>query len=152
MELFSASGVAGSADPWSSPKTAALAYDINGSNPDSNQFGYAYIDYKPAQPLTSGTVLYIRISGIVPPTPSTSYGAYAIMVQTSPPTLTSGAAPVSYYTFFGTTLGTDPYPAGSPDFGGVPNNPAVITLGVGGALNRYLAEPAVVDWVKITLP
>ena len=53
MELFSQSGVVSSADPWSSPTTGALASDISGSNPDGNQANFAYIDYKPAQPLPS---------------------------------------------------------------------------------------------------
>ncbi len=133
MELLNASG-------------AVLASDNSGSNPDGNELYFAYIDYKPAQPLTSGTVLYIRISG----NPATATGAYAIMAQTSPPTLTGGLAPASYYTFFGTALSTDPYAAGNtPNF--PPSDPAVITLGVAGALNRYLSASAV-EWVQITLP
>ena len=133
MELMNASG-------------AVLATDSSGSNPDGNELYFAYIDYKPAQPLTSGTVLYIRISG----NPATATGAYAVMAQTSPPTLTGGLAPASYYTFFGTALSTDPYAAGNtPNF--PPSDPAVITLGVAGALNRYLSASAV-EWVKITLP
>jgi hypothetical protein len=147
MELFSASGVTSSADPWSSPTTGALAWNITGINPDGNDANFVYIDYKPTQPLTSGAVLYIRISG----NNTTASGAYAIMVQTSPPTLTSGLAPASYYTFFSTALMSDPYPTGNLSSGAVPTEPAVITLGVGGALNRYLAVDAV-DWVKITLP
>jgi hypothetical protein len=133
MELLNASGV-------------TLASDNSGSNPDGNEANFAYIDYKPAQSLTSGTVLYIRISGNT----ATASGAYAIMAQTSPPTLTSGLAPASYYTFFGTALTTDPYASGNtPNF--PPSNPAVITFGVAGALNRYLSAGAV-EWVEITLP
>lgn len=149
MELFSASGVTSSADPWTSPTTGALDYDITGSNPDGNEANFAYIDYKPTTALPSGTVLYIRISGNT----QTATGAYAIMVQTSPPPLTGGLAPASYYTFFSSALTTDPYAAGnnSPNSGGVPTDPAVITLGVAGALNRYLSAGAV-EWVKLVLP
>ncbi len=139
MELFSQSGVVSSADPWSSPTTGALASDISGSNPDGNQANFAYIDYKPAQPLPSGTVLYIRISGST----TSATGAYAVTVLTSPTTT---------YTFPGVINSTDtPYNAGNnlPTSGGVPSNPAVITLG--GALNRYLIAGDV-EWVKITLP
>jgi hypothetical protein len=139
MELFSASGVTGSADPWASPSTGALASDLYGSNPAASQANYAYIDYKPTQPLVSGTVLYIRISGIT----TTATGAYAITVLTSPPTT---------FTTFASANATDaPYAAGNnlPVSGGVPTDPAVITLG--GALNRYVLAGAV-EWVQITLP
>ena len=147
MELFSASGVTSSADPWASPATGALASDLAGSNPAAVGVNCAYIDYKPTQPLVSGTVLYIRISGGFPGDTVTEdqalTGAYAITVLTSPPT--------TFTTFASANTADAPYSAGNnlPVSGGVPTAPAVITLG--GVLNRYLLAGAV-EWVQITLP
>jgi hypothetical protein len=146
MELFSASGVTSSANPWTSAGTGALASDLGGSTPfGGSDANYAYIDYQPTQPLVSGTVLYIRINGISGS--STGAGAttgpYAITVLTSAPTT---------FTRFASVNATDaPYAAGNnlPPSGGAPTEPAVITLG--GALNRYVLAGAV-EWVQITLP
>lgn len=150
LGLFSSSGVGSSANPWTSPCAGALACDGQtgiGSNPNSSEPYYAYIDYKPATPLPSGTVLYVRISGYSPSGSSTgsdtTAGAYGIRVLTSPS---------STYTYFSSINSSDsPYePDDTPISGGVPGNPASITLDSQG-LNRYLTVGDV-DWVKIVLP
>ena len=149
--LFDAAGVSGSADPWSSPTSAAtgtLAVDGQtgtGSNQNSGQTFYAYIDYKPATPLTSGDVLYVRISGYSPTglAADAATGDYGIRVL---------AAPSASYTYFTGLNPTDsPHESdNTPTSGGTPTNPAAITLGSQG-LNRSLSSSDV-DWVKIVLP
>ncbi len=144
IDLFSASGVSSSQDPWTSPGAGALAVDGqqtggNGSNPTVAMQGWAWIDYKPAQPLSSGDVLYVRIRGYDKTIPS---GPYGIRILT---------APSSSYSNIGSNPTDVPYePDDTPTSGGVPTNPAQITLGT--ALTRCIQAAGDVDWVKITLP
>jgi len=150
--LFSESGVLSSQNPWTVPGAGALAVDGetgNGSNPNPGQSGMAYIDYKPATPLPSGTVLYVRISGY-DSTPNDTTGAHALTGSYAIRVLT---APKNSYTYFGTVNASDaPYePDTPPDYGAVPTKAPSITVNNVQGLNRSLAA-ADVDWVKITLP
>jgi hypothetical protein len=144
VDLFDSSGVTLSQDPWTSPGANALAVDgQNGTGSNTgDQALYAFIDYRPATPLPSGTVLYARVRSF----DKAALGAqpYAIRVLSSP----SGT-----YSYFGSTNATDtPYGTtdGTPAFGAVPTSPAPISLG--GSLNKALQSGADVDWIKITLP
>ncbi len=148
--LFSATGVVSSANPWTSPATGTLAVDGDsgyGSNPNSAQPGFAYIDYKPSTPLPSGTVLYVRVSGYSAP-PGDSTGATA---ATGPYALRVLTSPSSSYSYYLTTAATTAYePDDSPISGGVPTNPIAMTPGQ--SINCFLSPAGDVDWVKITLP
>lgn len=162
VALFSSQTIKNAGNPWQSPTTASAGtlVDASGNQAIDGESGigdnintttqpyYAYIDYKPATPLPSGTVLYVRITGYSPTGSSTGAdtkaGPYGIRVLTK----TS-----SSYTYFTSVNTTDaPY---EPDDAvnsttGIPTNPAVVTLNSQG-LNRYLTVGDV-DWVKVVLP
>jgi hypothetical protein len=108
---------------------------------------YGKIDYTGG--LLPGTY-YVRVRSPL----STHTGAYAIRVLTAP-------AAVDSTWQFGTTNPSDaPYEVDdNPLQGGVPTNPATLTIGLGGQLNRWLAAgniasgtPGDVDWFKLVLP
>jgi hypothetical protein len=124
-----------------------VASDPSGSSPDLYNPQFAYIDYNPATALTSGTVLYIRI------TAASAFGDYAIRVLDAPdPDVTAGNQRKSSW-YFGTATSTDSsyepddFPGAPP---AVPSPAAKIT--VGGKLHRSLSSLSDVDWVKLTLP
>jgi hypothetical protein len=143
IDLFGPAGdnSATSYNLWSSnqDQSVALAWS-NGSNfIDLQAYQFAMIDYKGA--LAPGTY-YLRIRGYT----STTTGPYALRVLTS---VADVAAP-----WFFTSENASDAPYESDDNptaggGGVPTNPASIT--VGGKLNRYITAGDV-DWVRITLP
>ncbi len=145
MDLFDASGDTTAEDPWTPPPAAALAsdgIDGMGSNPDSNQTYFPYLQYKPAGGLAPGSVFYVRIRGYYHDSRST--GPYALRIL--------AASSADHAGWYFSAENTKDNPAEPDDQqNGVPTAP--VHLALNQCTNRYLdGAGGDIDWVKVTLP